>query len=72
MVSEETKEVFLILLVIIIPPLAVWIKDGCGAQVILNIFLSLLGALPGIVHAAWIYKNFIKINGYFSNVLHIY
>ncbi|KAL4419769.1 hypothetical protein ABPG75_006867 [Micractinium tetrahymenae] len=38
-----------------LPPLAVFIAtDSCGTPTIINILLTLLGWIPGIIHAIWI------------------
>lgn len=36
------------------PPLGVFLQVGIGRQFWLNIVLTLLGYIPGIVHAVWI------------------
>lgn len=43
-----------ILLSILLPPLGVFLQVGIGLQFWLNILLTLLGYIPGIVHAIWI------------------
>ena len=43
-----------ILLAILIPPLGVFLQVGFGLQFWLNILLTLLGYIPGIIHAVWI------------------
>jgi uncharacterized membrane protein YqaE (UPF0057 family) len=43
-----------ILLAILLPPLGVCLQVGLGLQFWLNILLTLLGYIPGIVHAVWI------------------
>jgi uncharacterized membrane protein YqaE (UPF0057 family) len=40
-----------ILLAILLPPLGVFLQVGLGLQFWLNILLTLLGHIPGIVHA---------------------
>ncbi|MFN4024625.1 MAG: YqaE/Pmp3 family membrane protein [Hyphomonas sp.] len=44
----------MILLTIFLPPVAVAIKEGFGLQLLLNILLTLIGWLPGVVHAFWV------------------
>lgn len=39
---------------ILLPPLGVFLTVGIGAQFWINIILTLLGFVPGIVHAVWI------------------
>ncbi|ATG46600.1 YqaE/Pmp3 family membrane protein [Celeribacter ethanolicus] len=43
-----------ILAAIILPPLGVFMQVGIGKQFWINILLTLLGYIPGIVHAVWI------------------
>ena len=40
-----------LLLAIFLPPLGVLMHNGCGKDLIINILLTLLGYLPGIIHA---------------------
>ena len=44
----------MILITIFLPPLAVLLKEGLGLQFLLNVLLTLIGWLPGVVHAFWI------------------
>ena len=43
-----------ILLSILLPPLGVFLQVGIGLQFWLNIILTLLGYIPGIIHALYI------------------
>ncbi len=43
-----------IILAIFIPPLGVFLTVGIKADFWINILLTLLGYLPGIIHAVWI------------------
>ncbi|MGD1852622.1 MAG: YqaE/Pmp3 family membrane protein [Leptolyngbyaceae cyanobacterium] len=43
-----------ILVAIFIPPLGVFLQVGIGPQFWINILLTLLGYIPGIIHAIWI------------------
>jgi len=43
-----------ILLAIFLPPIAVLVTEGIGLQFLLNILLTILGIVPGMVHALWI------------------
>lgn len=47
-------DVIRILLAILIPPLGVFLQVGLGLQFWLNILLTLLGYVPGIIHAVWV------------------
>jgi uncharacterized membrane protein YqaE (UPF0057 family) len=43
-----------IVLSVIIPPLGVFLQVGFGLHFWLNILLTLVGYVPGLVHAIWI------------------
>ncbi|KAF3940771.1 hypothetical protein ABW19_dt0207971 [Dactylella cylindrospora] len=46
--------VFLILVTILCPPVGVWAIAGCGADFFINICLTILGYLPGHIHAFYL------------------
>ena len=39
---------------VLVPPLGVFLQVGFGGHFWLNILLTLLGYVPGIIHAIWI------------------
>ncbi|MDN3669407.1 YqaE/Pmp3 family membrane protein [Echinicola jeungdonensis] len=43
-----------IILAVILPPLGVLMTVGLGKSFWINILLTLLGFLPGIIHAVWV------------------
>lgn len=43
-----------IILAVILPPLGVFLQVGIGLQFWVNILLTILGYIPGVVHAIWI------------------
>ncbi|QDZ39866.1 YqaE/Pmp3 family membrane protein [Euhalothece natronophila Z-M001] len=43
-----------ILLSVLIPPLGVFLQVGIGIDFWVNIVLTLLGYIPGLVHAIWV------------------
>jgi uncharacterized membrane protein YqaE (UPF0057 family) len=43
-----------LILAIVFPPLGVFLQVGLSGAFFLNILLTLLGYLPGIIHAVWI------------------
>lgn len=47
-------DVIRILLAILLPPLGVFLEVGLGLQFWINILLTLLGYIPGIIHAIWV------------------
>ncbi|TDU40454.1 uncharacterized membrane protein YqaE (UPF0057 family) [Gelidibacter sediminis] len=40
-----------ILLNIFLPPLAVFLKHGVGTTLVVSIILTLIGWIPGVIHA---------------------
>jgi uncharacterized membrane protein YqaE (UPF0057 family) len=47
-----------IIIAIILPPLGVFLERGCGADFLINILLTILGYIPGIIHALYIIFKF--------------
>jgi uncharacterized membrane protein YqaE (UPF0057 family) len=47
-------DIIRIICAILLPPLGVFLQVGIGPQFWINILLTLLGYIPGIVHAIWI------------------
>jgi uncharacterized membrane protein YqaE (UPF0057 family) len=43
-----------ILLAIFLPPVAAFLQVGLSAHFVINILLTLLGGIPGVVHALWL------------------
>lgn len=43
-----------VLLAVLLPPLAVFLTVGVRGAFWLNILLTLLGYLPGLIHAIWV------------------
>ncbi|KZL48994.1 hypothetical protein A2T98_15140 [Nodularia spumigena CENA596] len=43
-----------LLLGIVLPPLGVFLTVGAGPTLLINILLTLLGWLPGSIHAIWV------------------
>lgn len=39
---------------IVVPPVGVFLTVGIGAPLVINILLTLLGWVPGMIHALWI------------------
>jgi len=50
----ELSDPIKILLAIFLPPVGVAMEVGLGKQFWINIVLTLLGFVPGIVHAAYV------------------
>ncbi|WNO08926.1 YqaE/Pmp3 family membrane protein [Teredinibacter sp. KSP-S5-2] len=48
------NKIVLIVLAILLPPLAVFLKNGIGKHFLINIILCFLMYFPGIIHAVWL------------------
>ena len=48
------NKLVLIILSILIPPVAVFLKKGAGKDLVINIILCFLFFLPAILHALWL------------------
>jgi len=47
-------EIIRIILLVIIPPLGVFLKVGIGLQFWINLVLTIFFYFPGLVHAIWV------------------
>ena len=47
-------DIIQVIVAVILPPLGVFLQVGLGKHFWLNILLTLLGYIPGIIHAVWI------------------
>jgi len=52
--SADRTDILRVLLSILLPPLGVFLQEGIGTQFWINVLLTLLGYVPGLVHAVWI------------------
>ncbi|NEQ22159.1 MAG: YqaE/Pmp3 family membrane protein [Microcoleus sp. SIO2G3] len=43
-----------IVLAILLPPLGIFMTVGVGPTLLINVLLTLLGWLPGSIHALWV------------------
>ncbi|MBP5974134.1 YqaE/Pmp3 family membrane protein [Brasilonema sp. CT11] len=49
---------------LVIPPLGVFLTTGIGPTLVINVLLTLLGWLPGSIHAVWVIAKYEdKLNG---------
>ena len=51
-------DVVRIVLAILLPPLGVFLQVGLRGQLWINVLLTLLGYVPGIVHAVWVIARY--------------
>ena len=47
-------DIIRIIFAILLPPVGVLLQVGLGLQFWINVVLTLLGYIPGIIHAIWI------------------
>lgn len=47
-----------IVIAILLPPLGVFLQVGIGTQFWINVLLTLLGYIPGIIHAVWVIAKY--------------
>lgn len=52
--ESATSDLFLIIIAIILPPLAMLIETGLGKQFLINLVLTMIGFVPGVVHAVYV------------------
>ncbi|KAF9446583.1 UPF0057-domain-containing protein [Macrolepiota fuliginosa MF-IS2] len=50
----KASDVLLVIVAIIFPPAAVFITNGCGCDLLINVLLTILGYIPGHIHAFWL------------------
>jgi uncharacterized membrane protein YqaE (UPF0057 family) len=48
------NKILLVILAILLPPLAVFLKTNSGKDTIINIILCLFFWLPGVIHALYL------------------
>ena len=47
-----------IIVAILLPPLGVFLQVGIGKQFWINVLLTILGYIPGIIHAVWVIAKY--------------
>lgn len=52
--QRDTNTLLMVLITLILPPVAVYLARGLTAHFWLNIVLTLVGWLPGVIHALWL------------------
>jgi uncharacterized membrane protein YqaE (UPF0057 family) len=56
--KEGYVDLLRIIIAILLPPLGVFLQVGIGKHFWINILLTLLGYIPGIVHAVWVIAKY--------------
>lgn len=52
--SLSWTAIFKVIVALLLPPLAVLWHKGLGLDLLINILLTLLGYIPGEIHALWL------------------
>ena len=47
-------DILRVIVAIFLPPLGVFLQEGLGGQFWINVILTILGYIPGIIHALYI------------------
>ncbi|KAL4208558.1 plasma membrane proteolipid 3 [Rhizopus microsporus] len=48
------SDIFKFIFAVVLPPLGVFLERGCTCDLLINIGLTCLGYIPGIIHAFYI------------------
>ncbi|KAL1922231.1 uncharacterized protein VTP21DRAFT_9770 [Calcarisporiella thermophila] len=59
-----SRDILCFFLAIFFPYISVLIKTGCSVDLLINIALSILGHLPGVIHAFYIihkHRDYVEI-----------
>lgn len=48
------SDIIKIIVAIVLPPLGVFLERGCSSSFFINILLTILGYIPGIIHALYV------------------
>ncbi|KAH7050114.1 hypothetical protein B0J12DRAFT_541382, partial [Macrophomina phaseolina] len=51
-------DLILYIVAIFLPPLVVLAKRGCGGSFCLNVILTILGWIPGVIRAWWSVRKY--------------
>jgi len=47
-------DILRLIVAILLPPLGVFLQEGLGKHFWINVVLTILGYVPGIIHAVWV------------------
>ncbi len=57
-IPDGRKDLLGIVLAILLPPLGVFLQVGIGKHFWINVLLTILGFIPGIIHAIWVIRKY--------------
>jgi uncharacterized membrane protein YqaE (UPF0057 family) len=52
--SDAAPALIIVLITLLLPPVGVFMVSGCGADLFINICLTILGYIPGHIHAFYV------------------
>lgn len=52
--EQKLMDLIRIILAIFLPPVAVFLKVGLALHFWINLLLTILGFVPGVIHAIWV------------------
>ncbi len=52
--GKTMSKILLAIIAVLLPPLAVFLNNGAGKDLLINIVLCLFFYIPGILHALWL------------------
>ncbi len=55
--TKTNMSLLTIVLCVLLPPLAVFMKTGLSGKFLVNVLLSILGWVPGVIHALYVNNN---------------
>jgi uncharacterized membrane protein YqaE (UPF0057 family) len=56
--DSTSDDLVKIILAIVFPPLGVAIETGMSKQLLINVLLTMLGFIPGIIHALYVIRKY--------------
>jgi len=70
--SIRASDICLILVAIIFPPAAAFFIAGCSCDLLINICLTVLGYIPGHIHAFWLIYRRMRAEETYGRGKYIY
>jgi len=70
--TVRASDICLIIVAIIFPPAAAAFIAGCSCDLLINICLTILGYIPGHIHAFWLIYRRMKAEEMYGNGKYIY
>ena len=57
-IKRPPVDLLRIVIAILLPPLGVFLQVGIGKHFWINVLLTILGYIPGIIHAIWVIRRY--------------